>query len=85
MKLLLEKHKPFVKWAGGKRQIVDLLVACMPSKHQTYVEPFVDVGALFFEVQPRRAIIGDINCIDMRSREKPESVITSYEPCLRAI
>ncbi|WPM32062.1 DNA adenine methylase [Hydrogenobacter sp. T-2] len=55
------KPKPFVKWAGGKRQIVNLLVAYMPKNYETYIEPFVGGGALFFQVQPRKAIIGDIN------------------------
>ncbi len=41
MTLLLEKPKPFVKWTGGKRQIVDLLVAYMPSKYETCIEPLV--------------------------------------------
>ncbi|WPM31597.1 DNA adenine methylase [Hydrogenobacter sp. T-2] len=59
MTLLPGKLKTFVKWACGKRQIVNLLVACMPSKYRTYVEPFVGGSALFFEAQPKRAISGN--------------------------
>ncbi|MEM4483983.1 MAG: DNA adenine methylase [Candidatus Methanomethylicia archaeon] len=53
--------KPFLKWAGGKRQIVDLLINNMPKSWNVYIEPFVGSGALFFRVMPDKAIISDIN------------------------
>ena len=53
--------KPFVKWAGGKRQIIDILIKNIPDNFGTYIEPFVGGGALFFELKPHRAIISDIN------------------------
>jgi len=55
------KPKPFVKWAGGKRQLIDILLANLPSEYNTYIEPFVGGGALLFEVLPQNAIINDIN------------------------
>ena len=55
------KPKPFVKWAGGKRQIVKELVVRVPSRFNVYFEPFVGGGALLFELTPKKAIIGDIN------------------------
>ena len=55
------KPKPFVKWAGGKRQLINILLANLPSEYNTYIEPFVGGGALLFEVLPQKAIINDIN------------------------
>jgi len=52
---------PFVKWAGGKRQLVPALKALLPLKIGAYCEPFVGGGALLFELQPRIACINDIN------------------------
>lgn len=55
------KPKPFVKWAGGKRQIMDIIRLKIPKNYGTYIEPFVGGGALLFELLPQKAIIGDIN------------------------
>lgn len=55
------KGKPFVKWAGGKRQIIDKLKKHLPEKFSTYYEPFVGGGALLFELSPKDAIINDYN------------------------
>lgn len=51
---------PFVKWAGGKRQLLPELIERVP-KFTTYCEPFVGGGALFFYLQPKKAIINDFN------------------------
>ncbi|MEM5877307.1 MAG: DNA adenine methylase [Candidatus Aenigmatarchaeota archaeon] len=53
--------KPFLKWAGGKRQIVNILIDYMPESWNVYIEPFIGGGALFFNVMPDKAIISDIN------------------------
>ena len=55
------KGKPFVKWAGGKRQIIDKLKMYAPDEYDTYYEPFVGGGALFFELSPKKAVINDFN------------------------
>jgi DNA adenine methylase len=52
---------PFVKWAGGKRQLLPLLTARLPREYNDYYEPFIGGGALFFEVQPKHGIINDVN------------------------
>lgn len=49
------KGKPFVKWAGGKRQIIDKLKKCLPEDFNTYYEPFIGGGALLFELSPKKA------------------------------
>jgi len=55
------KGKPFVKWAGGKRQIIDKLKKYVPDEFDTYYEPFVGGGALLFELSPKKAVINDSN------------------------
>lgn len=55
------KCAPFVKWAGGKRQLLSQIRERMPEKYNNYFEPFVGGGAVFFELQPERALINDIN------------------------
>ena len=55
------KGKPFVKWAGGKRQILDKLKKYVPEEFNTYYEPFVGGGALLFELSPKNAVINDSN------------------------
>ncbi len=52
---------PFVKWAGGKRQLLSQIKERMPEKYNHYYEPFVGGGAVVFELQPENALINDIN------------------------
>ena len=52
---------PFVKWAGGKRQIMNHLLAFKPKKFRHYYEPFVGGGALLLELAPIHATINDSN------------------------
>ncbi len=55
------KIKPVVKWAGGKRQILNELMVRVPAKYNRYFEPFVGGGALVFALLPRNAVINDYN------------------------
>lgn len=53
--------RPIVKWAGGKRQIIDKLLEHMPKEYNNYFEPFIGGGALLFELMPQNATINDTN------------------------
>lgn len=53
--------KPFLKWAGGKTQLLDELTAKIPAKYGRYIEPFIGGGAMFFAIQPRAGVIADSN------------------------
>lgn len=53
--------RPYLKWAGGKRQLLPEIQRHMPRRYTTYYEPFVGAGALLFDTQPRRAVINDHN------------------------
>lgn len=52
---------PFVKWAGGKRQLIPQIRERMPEQFNNYYEPFVGGGAVIFELLPENAVINDIN------------------------
>ncbi|MFX1340310.1 MAG: DNA adenine methylase [Promethearchaeota archaeon] len=52
---------PFVKWAGGKRQLISQMIKYLPKNYNMYIEPFVGGGALFFYILPEKAILIDIN------------------------
>ena len=53
--------KPFMKWAGGKRQLLDELVQRLPEHYNRYYEPFLGCGALLLHLHPKQAVAGDIN------------------------
>lgn len=53
--------KPFLKWAGGKTQLLPVLSEHVPFKYGCYYEPFLGGGALLFHLQPYKAVVSDIN------------------------
>jgi DNA adenine methylase len=66
--LISQKPKPFVKWVGGKRQLLEqfrLMNLYPPEKfnpiENTYFEPFVGGGAVFFDLLPQNAVLSDMN------------------------
>lgn len=52
---------PFVKWAGGKTQLLENIKTLLPKEFNHYFEPFVGGGALFFDIAPKSATINDSN------------------------
>ncbi|MEK0401557.1 DNA adenine methylase [Streptococcus suis] len=53
--------QPFTKWTGGKRQLLPIIKSLMPDNYNSYFEPFIGGGAVFFELIPKKAIINDFN------------------------
>jgi DNA adenine methylase len=53
--------RPFVKWAGGKKQLIDDLTTALPARFNRYWEPFLGGGALFFSIQSKQAFLSDVN------------------------
>lgn len=64
--------RPFLKWAGGKSRLIQQYIPYLPKNYKTYYEPFLGGGAVFFYLQPPRAILTDIN----------DELITTYH-CVR--
>lgn len=55
------KLTPILKWVGGKKQLLSEITPLIPKKITTYVEPFIGGGAVLFNLQPKKAIINDLN------------------------
>ena len=53
--------QPFVRWAGGKRQLLPELMKVLPERYNYYHEPFVGGGALLFNLLPNQFVINDTN------------------------
>lgn len=51
--------RPFLRWAGSKRAHLTHLLDILPGRFQTYWEPFVGAGSLYFLLRPRSAVLGD--------------------------
>jgi DNA adenine methylase len=66
--------RPFLKWAGGKSKLIKQYLDHLPSEntYKNYYEPFLGGGAVFFHIQPSKAILTDINA----------ELITTYR-CVR--
>lgn len=87
------KAKPFIKWVGGKNQLIEQLDSLLPAdfdnrKNVTYIEPFVGGGAMLFYMLQRypnikHAVINDINpdliCCYRTVRDLPEELIISLQ------
>jgi DNA adenine methylase len=71
--------QPFLKWAGGKRQLLPELRKYISQDYGTYFEPFLGAGAVLFDLQPAKALINDanpelINCYNT-IKEHPQALL----------
>ena len=73
--------RPLLKWAGGKRSLVDKIVGLLPDgyRERRYHEPFFGGGAVFFHIEPSRGSINDVNPRLMNFyrvvRDQPEELV----------
>ncbi len=89
----MAKAKPFIKWVGGKGQLIEQIDAQLPAdfgnwQDVTYIEPFVGGGAMLFYMLQRypnirHAVIGDINA-DLITcyttvRDCPDALVASLK------
>jgi DNA adenine methylase len=75
--------RPFIKWVGGKRQLLSQIDQYIPKKYNKYIEPFLGGGALFFYLLQENSILIDnnpdlINCYEI-IKEKVELLINSLK------
>lgn len=73
--------QPFLKWAGGKRQLLPKIREYIPRRYKIYFEPFVGAGAVLFEIQPQTALINDaneelVNCYEI-IKKQPAKLIAA--------
>jgi len=61
VKTIVDIPRPFLKWAGGKRQLIPQMDKFFPDSFNKYIEPFLGGGAIFFYLLPKKAILIDIN------------------------
>jgi DNA adenine methylase len=79
--------RPFVKWAGGKRQLLPVISQNIPTKFDRYFEPFLGGGAVFFSLVSKdkkaKWFISDLNSDLVLSyvtiRDKVKELVTSLE------
>lgn len=72
---------PFLKWAGGKRQLLTEIRSHLPARFGKFFEPFVGGAALFFSIHPNNAVLSDTNERLVRTyrgvRDSVEQVISA--------
>ena len=71
--------RPFLKWAGGKRQLLPVIRKFFPLQYTQYYEPFVGAGAVLLALQPNHSVINDanselINCYRV-IKDNPQALI----------
>ena len=57
-----QKARPFVKWAGGKSRVINQLLEFFPDNFNSYYEPFLGGGSLYFSISPQKGRLNDMNC-----------------------
>lgn len=67
--------KPFVKWAGGKNGLINSLMPFIPKNFNSYFEPFVGVGALFFYLKNHKIL----NSKKIYLNDKNSELINAYK------
>lgn len=53
--------KPLIKWSGGKSDEIKQFIKYIPTDYQTYIEPFIGGGSLYFHLAPKKAVINDVH------------------------
>jgi DNA adenine methylase len=80
---LIRTATPFIKWAGGKSQMLAQYATLIPDHYHRYFEPFVGGGAVFFSLNPRISFLADVNTELINTytvvRDSVEELITSLK------
>lgn len=75
---MITQAQPFLRWAGSKRKQLPILSRFWNAGFSRYVEPFMGSACLFFELQPKNAMLADINSDLIRTflavRDHPQAV-----------
>lgn len=78
--------KPLVKWPGGKSRLLKHIIPLIP-QHDRYIEPFLGGGALFFSLEPRKALLNDLSaeliCFYRHVQQNDEEFFSTVESLSR--
>lgn len=77
--------KPFLRWAGSKRQLIAELSRYWPSGNTRYIEPFAGSACLFFHLAPEQAVLGDLNADLMNTYRNIRCDVERVIECLRRL
>lgn len=53
--------KPIIKWSGGKTDEIKKFISHIPEAYSIYLEPFIGGGAVYFHLNPKKAVINDVH------------------------
>jgi DNA adenine methylase len=72
--------KPIVKWSGGKSDEISKFIQHIPKEYDTYLEPFIGGGAVYFHLNPNKAVITDVHkeLIDFYTAIKNKKALDIY-------
>ncbi len=56
-----QKLKPIFKWSGSKNDEISKFIQYIPNDIDTYLEPFIGGGSVFFYLSPRKSVISDVH------------------------
>lgn len=73
--------KPLFKWSGGKKDELSRILPHIPYNYSIYIEPFIGGGALYFHLNPKKAVINDIHkdLIDFYQNIKDGNINLIYD------
>ena len=74
--------KPFLKWAGGKRWLTNNYSDHLNLSYNRYIEPFLGSGAIFFHLNPKKAILTNLHTdLDYSYLRKklPSNILPAYD------
>lgn len=81
--IAIEKGAPLFRWVGGKRRLLGQIRPHLPKTFGTYYEPFLGGAALFFDLQPKRGVLADLNNdligFYCAVRDNPKALIAELE------
>lgn len=79
------KHRPFLKWAGGKFRLTDEINKQLPKKKQCLIEPFVGAGSVFLNSDFERYILADVNPDLINLFDTVKQDVDAYIEALRPV
>jgi DNA adenine methylase len=74
--------RPFLRWAGSKKQLLSILSEYWHGEYTRYVEPFAGSACLFFRLQPAKALLGDCNRELIATYREIKYRLPELIPCL---